>query len=213
MVGGHEDDALLALGDAFEGGAQGDLGLAEAHVAAQEPIHRDGALHVPLDFIDAAELILRFLVFKPAFKIILPFAVRAESEAGGRHPFAVEDGQLPGDVLDRAAHPCFGFLPFLAAEAVEPDLYVVLCADVFAYQVKLGDRDIEGVSLVVLELKVVLDDPLYLKLVHPLVDADAMRRMYDVIAGGEFGQAVDFGAFVPFGPAGFPPDRGKPRRG
>ena len=44
--GGHQQRALLAVGDALEGGPQGHLGLAEAHVAAQQPVHGDRPLHV-----------------------------------------------------------------------------------------------------------------------------------------------------------------------
>ena len=44
--GGRQEGHLLAAGDRDEGGAQRHLGLAEAHVAADQPVHRPRADHV-----------------------------------------------------------------------------------------------------------------------------------------------------------------------
>ena len=208
--GGHQQHALLALGHAFERRAQRHLRLAEAHVPAQQPIHRHRALHVPLDFLDAAELILRLLVFEPPLEIVLPLPVRIEGEPRGGHPLAVQGDKLLGDVPDRRAHPGLGLLPLLAPQAVELDLHLVLGADIFADQIQLGHRHVQGVPLVVLELEVVLDHPLHLQLVDPLVYADAVGRVHDVIPRLQLRQAVDLRALVPFGPPGGPPRRHPP---
>ena len=45
----HQHGGLLAVGSGLEGGAHGNLGLAEAHIAADEAVHRLGALHIDLD--------------------------------------------------------------------------------------------------------------------------------------------------------------------
>ena len=45
----HEDGDLLAVVDRLERGADGQLGLAVADVAADEAVHRPGLLHVALD--------------------------------------------------------------------------------------------------------------------------------------------------------------------
>ena len=50
----HQHGHLLAVLDRLERGAHGDLGLAVADVAADQPVHRDVALHVGLDLVDAA---------------------------------------------------------------------------------------------------------------------------------------------------------------
>ena len=126
--GGDEQHALLALGHAFEGGSQRYLGFAEAHVPAEQPIHRDRAFHVPLDLVDAAELVFGLLIFEMPFEIILPFGIRAEGVAGGSHPLGIELDQLLGDILDRRPHPGFGLLPFLSAQTVELHLHLVLGA-------------------------------------------------------------------------------------
>ena len=50
--GGREHRGLLAVAESLERGAHGDLGLAVAHVAAQQPVHGMVALHVFLDLLD-----------------------------------------------------------------------------------------------------------------------------------------------------------------
>jgi len=48
---GAQDRDLGAILDGLEGGPHRDFGLAEAHVATHEPVHRDGLLHVGLDLV------------------------------------------------------------------------------------------------------------------------------------------------------------------
>ncbi len=60
----HEDRRLLAREDALHHGAQRDLGLAEADVAAQQAVHRPVGLHILLDLRDAAQLILGLLIWE-----------------------------------------------------------------------------------------------------------------------------------------------------
>ena len=49
QCGGHQDGDLLAVLYGLERGADSDLGLAVADVAADHPVHRDGLLHIGLD--------------------------------------------------------------------------------------------------------------------------------------------------------------------
>ena len=79
--GGHENGRLLAVQNALHGRPQGYLRLAVAHVAAQQPVHGGGLLHIVLDLLDAAQLIVGFLVFKALLKLGLPVAVRAKGKA------------------------------------------------------------------------------------------------------------------------------------
>ena len=74
----HEHGALLAVGNALERGAQRDLRFAEADVAAQQAVHRHFALHVALDFVDAAELVVRFFKLEMRLKVALPLVVLPE---------------------------------------------------------------------------------------------------------------------------------------
>ena len=56
----HENRHLAAAHDGLEGCPDGDLGLAKSDVAADEPVHRAGLLHVVLGVDDRAELVGSF---------------------------------------------------------------------------------------------------------------------------------------------------------
>ena len=79
---------------------------------------------------------------------------------------------------------------------MEPDFDLILGADVFRNQVELGDRDIKGIAFVVLQLDIILDNPLHIQLMDAFIQADAVGGVNDVIARRQLGQAVDFGALV-----------------
>ena len=69
--GGHEHGHLLGVGGGLECGAHGYLGLAEAHVAADEPVHWAVALHVGLDGAGGGELVGGVLVYKGCLQLLL----------------------------------------------------------------------------------------------------------------------------------------------
>ena len=70
--GGDQNGHLLAVHNGFHNGTKGNLGLAEAYVAAQEPVHGDGRLHIILDLSDTAELIVSLGIGEIIFKLGLP---------------------------------------------------------------------------------------------------------------------------------------------
>ena len=69
VVGARTSVCLLADGDG-EGGADRDLGLAEADVAADEPVHRARRLEVLLDRLDRALLVGRLLVREARLELL-----------------------------------------------------------------------------------------------------------------------------------------------
>ena len=80
--GEHGD--LLAVLDRLERGADGDLGLAETDVAAQQAIHRVRPLHVDLDIVDGDALIGCLDEREAIFHLGLPRRVVAEGVARSR---------------------------------------------------------------------------------------------------------------------------------
>ena len=64
---GNQYGGLLAVAGGLEGGADRHLRLAEAHVAANEPVHRFGRLHVALHGLDGRLLVGRLLVTERGF--------------------------------------------------------------------------------------------------------------------------------------------------
>ena len=127
----HQQRALLGVAHAFEGGAQGDFRLAEAHVAAEQPVHGRLPLHIVFDLIDAAELILRLVEFEMGFKVALPFVVLGKSVPLGLHPVGVELDELLRHVLHGGAHAGLGLLPLGAAQPVQLDVGVFARPNVF----------------------------------------------------------------------------------
>ena len=78
-----EDRDLLAVLDRLERGPQGDLGLAVADVADDEPVHRPAGLHVELDLGGGAQLVGRLLVREARLHLRLPRRVGGERRGRG----------------------------------------------------------------------------------------------------------------------------------
>ena len=75
---GRQHRHLLAVAQRLECGAHHHFGLAEADVAAQQPVHRLRAFHVALDLVDGGELVRGRGELEGVFELALPVAV-AES--------------------------------------------------------------------------------------------------------------------------------------
>ena len=117
--GGHQDRHLLAVLDGLEGGAHGDLGLAVADVAAHEPVHRLGLLHVGLDLVDGGELVGGLGVGERLLQLGLPGGVGAEGVAGGGGAGCVESHELSGDLAHGLAGLGLGLGPVGAAHLAQ----------------------------------------------------------------------------------------------
>ena len=153
--GRHEDRDLLAVLDRLERRPDRDLGLAVADVAADEPVHRDRALHVGLDLVDADQLVGGLDVGEGVLELALPRGVGAEGVALGGHPGAVEPDQLAGDLLDVLLGPALGLLPVGAAQLVQRR---GLAADVAGDLVELVGRHGQPVGRLAALAGGVLDD-------------------------------------------------------
>ena len=100
----HEHQRLLAVQRRGEGGSDGDLGLAEADVAADEPVHRARRLEVLLDGLDRGRLVgglpVRELGLEPLEPVLARGRTRCRSRSGaGRRAGAARRrarGSRPG---------------------------------------------------------------------------------------------------------------------
>jgi hypothetical protein len=93
----HQHHHLLALRRCLVRGAQRDLGLAVADVAADQPIHRTLGLHVGLDRFDRVDLIGGLAIGKRRLELDLPLAVGLEAMALSSLALGVEVEQLTGE--------------------------------------------------------------------------------------------------------------------
>ena len=188
--GGGQDRALLAAHHALERRAQGDFGLADADVAAQQAVHRPGLFHIVLDLGGGGQLVGGLLIGKALLKIALPGIVRREGRALGLFAAGVQLDELPGHRLGGGAHAPAGLVPLAAAQAAEFDLVGVAGGRIAGQQVQLRDRDVEHVLFVILDAQVVLGDALHLHAADARIAADAVVLVYDKVAGRDLGQAV-----------------------
>ena len=116
----HQHRRLLAVHRRLVRRADRQLRFAEAHVAAYQSIHRLGALHVRLDLLDRAQLILRLLERKRLLKIFLSRIVRRKFKARRTLPPSIYLYQFVRYVLDRRRHARFRLRPLRRVQFVEP---------------------------------------------------------------------------------------------
>ena len=174
----HRD--LRAVLHGLERGPDGHLGLAEADVAAHQPIHRRGVLHVGFHVGDGLGLIDRLLIRERIFELALPGCVGREGVAGAVHPRLVEHDELLRDLRDLGFDAGLGLRPVAAAEAAQRRL---VTAGVVADGVDLVGRDVQLVVAPVLEQQVVALDVADRAFHHPAEAGDAVLVVHDVVAG------------------------------
>ena len=189
--GRDQDRGLFSVQDAFHYRPEGHLGLSEAHVAAEQTVHRDGGLHILLDLGCTAELIVRLRIGEVFFKFPLPAAVRRECITRQPLPLGVEGDQLPCHVLRRALGPGAGLGPLGSAHFGEPDRALLSAAGVLGHHVQLRCGDIEHVRSGIAELDVVLFKPVDLHFDDSGKTADAVGFVDDIVPYGEVGIALD----------------------
>ena len=113
---GHQDRGLEPVLDRLEHRPDGHLRLAEAHVAADQPVHGLGSLHVRLDLLDGPELVGGLDEREGRLELGLPGGVGAEGVAGDLQSSPVQRHQLLGDLVHGGAGLGTGPLPFGAAQ-------------------------------------------------------------------------------------------------
>ena len=183
----HQHRHLLAAHHRHERGAQGDLRLAEADIAADQAVHRPARAHVGDDRGDGGGLIGRFLEAE-AFDegvVIVHRTVERMALAGSTSRVEVE--QLGGSVARCLERPAACLFPLPAAEPVQRGR-VLAGATVAGDQVQAGDRHVELVAAVIFEVEKFGHAVAEIERGEPEVTADAVLGMDHGIAGLEFGK-------------------------
>ncbi len=185
--GGHEHGDLLAIHDRFEGGAQGDLGLAVADVAADEAIHRIRPLHVVLDLADDPQLVFGLAVGEAGLEFMLPLSVSREGVTGDRFARGIEVEQFAGQLVGRALRGRPGLAPGALAQAVERRVSV-FWSNPLAQPVGVVNGDIERVAIGVLHQQVFALHAAQITDHQPFKLADAVIEVDNVIALPDVGE-------------------------
>jgi hypothetical protein len=185
--------------DRLERGADRDLGLAEAHIAAQQAVHRTLAAEIALDLLGGLGLIRRVLVGEGRDELVRDRLFAREGHALATCAIDLDLQQVGGHVAQRLRHVGLASREALAAELVELGFVLTTGADVFLDQIDLGDRDehfglsCEGQAQVVffgilMAARRALD-------AHEF--GDAVHRMHDEVPDGKLEEAVDRAARDP----------------
>ena len=123
--GRHHDGDLLAVERDRERRAQRHLGLAEADVAADQPVHRPAAFEVLQRGIDRAELVLGLLIGKARAEFVIDMRLHRHFRRFVQMPLGGDLDQFAGDLADAVLELGLARLPAAAAEPVQLDIGVV----------------------------------------------------------------------------------------
>ena len=117
--GGNEDGHLLVVRHRLESGTHGNLGLAEAYVAAYQPVHGAGAFHIRLYVGGRLALVGGILVNERRFQFPLQETVGAVLKTFLLAPLRIELYQVAGYILNLGLGTVFQFLPCAGTQLVE----------------------------------------------------------------------------------------------
>ena len=168
----------------------GDLGLAEADVAAHEPIHRPPGLEVLLHGFDRLLLVVGLAVRERALQALEPVARQIERLPRRLPTLRVEREELARELPDGRARAALEVLPGLAAELRERRRLRVR-ADVARDLRDLLVRDVEPILALEREEEVVTRDPGDVLRLEAEETPDAVILVHDVVADTEVGERLE----------------------
>ena len=185
----RHDDRDLATGHrGDEGGAQRHLGLAEADIAADQPVHRLARGHVGERVGDRGQLVLGLGIGKAGGELLVDPFRRRHDIARPQLALGGDADQLAGDVADALLDPRLARLPGDAAEAVE--LHPRILGAEARQHLDVLDRDEELVVAGIEHAQAVMRRAGDVDRLQRLVAADAVIGMDDEVARR---QVVDLG--------------------
>ena len=194
-----EDERLLPVDRHGEGCAHSDLGLAEADVAADEPIHRVRRLEILLDSLDRARLILGLAVREGRSRAAQPVVGEIERDARRTLPLGVEREQLAGELTHGLPCSRLEVRPRFASQLGELRRLRV-GADVLRELAELLVREIEAVVATEGDEEVVARDACDLLRLEAEELPDAVILVDDVVACSQVGERGERPAETGIGP-------------
>ena len=181
--GRHHHRDLLAAHHGGERRAQRHLGLAEADVAADEPVHRTAGGEIVERGVDRGLLVVGLLVGKARGELVGGAGLHRQLRRFAKLPLGRDLDQFVGDLADAVLQPRLAGLPAGAAEPVELDAGVL--GAVARQQLDVLDRQVELGALGVVDFQAVVRRAGRLDVLQADEAADAVIDMHDQIAGGE----------------------------
>ena len=151
---GAEHHDLTAGVHALKRRAQGNLGLAETHVAAQQAVHRLGRLHVGLDVGDSLQLVTRLVVGEALLHLDLLGRIGRTGDTGNRRAACIQVDQVKRQLFGVLACLVGGTRPVGGIEPGQARL-VAVGANIACDAVDLLERHVELVAVGIFQQKVV----------------------------------------------------------
>ena len=134
--------------------AQGNLGLAKAHVAAQQAVHGLGRLHVSLDVGDSLQLVARLVVGEALLHLDLLGRIGRTGDTGNRRAARIQVDQIKRQLFGVLARLVGGTRPVGGIEPGQARL-VAVGANIACDAVNLLERHVELVAVGIFQQKVV----------------------------------------------------------
>ena len=188
--GGGEHGHLLPVHRRHEGRPHGHLGLAVAHVAADQAVHGLALGHVLEGCGDGLLLIGRFLVFEGGLELPIRLIGDREVVALVQLPGGVDPQQLLGHGHDGLARPGLELEPGGAAQPVQ-NRGAALGADELLHQIDAVDGQIETVASLVLQVQELALGARHLEVLEAAIDADALVEVHHHVVLPQLAQAGD----------------------
>ncbi len=176
----HHDRDLAAGHRRDKGGAQRDLGLAEADIAADQPVHRPARGHVGQGVGDRVQLVFGLGIGKARGEFLVEPFGRRHDLARPQLALGGDPDQLAGDIADALLDPRLARLPGDPAEPVE--LRPGLLGAEARQHLDVLDRDEQLVVAGIEHAQAVMRRAGDVDRLQRLVAADAVIGMDDEIA-------------------------------
>jgi hypothetical protein len=187
--GRAEHEHLLAIGHRNEGGAQRDLGLAEADVAADQAVHRLSSRHVGGHGLDRCRLVGRLLEAEAGGERFHVMGSDGKGMTQAGCALRVEREQLSRGVAHLLRCARLRLVPLPAAELVQRR-FLGLRAAVTADHAELRDGHVELVAALVLEQQELALAVLQAERLQPQVAADSVLLVHHRVADLELGEVA-----------------------
>ena len=178
---GAEYHDLAAGVHALKRCAQGDLGLAKAHVAAQQAVHGLGCLHVRLNVGNSLQLVARLVVGEALLHLNLLGRIGRTGDTGNRRAARIQVDQVKRQLFGILARLVGGTRP---VGGVEPGQarFIAVGANIARDAVDLLERHIEFVAVGVFQQEVVALLAAHFLARDLAKERDAMRCVHHVVA-------------------------------
>ena len=138
----HQHRNLLAVARSLEGCTDGNLSLAEAHIATNQTVHRSAALHILLYLLGSLILVWRIFIEEGSLQRMLQIIVGTEGESLLPSALGIEFDQVARNVLDSLLSFVLEFIPGTCTQCRQARRSTGIAAAIFADFIKRVDRNI-----------------------------------------------------------------------